>query len=92
MKQSTKRLSFFTVNKLFVIIEYEEVEDTTKVEAGQIMKMEPEAGTKVKEGDTITLYIPNISNSYPDFTTGDYSLSDIEAFCDKYGLILDTIY
>ena len=80
------------VNKLFVIIEYEEVEDTTKVEAGQIMKMEPEAGTKVKEGDTITLYIPNISNSYPDFTTGDYSLSDIEAFCDKYGLILDTIY
>lgn len=80
------------VNKLFVIIEYEEVEDTSKVEAGQIMKMEPEAGTKVKEGDTITLYIPNISNSYPDFTTGDYSLSDIEAFCDKYGLILDTIY
>ena len=80
------------VNKLFVIIEYEEVEDTSKVEAGQIMKMEPEAGTKVKEGDTITLYIPNISNAYPDFTTGDYSLSDIEAFCDKYGLILDTVY
>ena len=44
------------------------------------------------KGDTITLYIPNISNAYPDFTTGDYSLSDIEAFCDKYGLILDTVY
>ena len=80
------------VNKLFVLIDYVDVEDASKVEVDKIMRMEPEAGTKVKEGDTVTLYIPNISNSYPDFTTGEYSLSDIEAFCDKYGLMLDTVY
>ena len=44
---------------------------------------------KVVEGDTVTLYIPNLTNYYPDFTSGDYSLSDIEAFCDKYGLLLE---
>ncbi len=80
------------VNNLFVVIEYVEVEDTSKVEVGQIIKTEPAAGEKVKAGDTITIYVPDISETYPDFTTGDYSLTDIEAFCEKYGLRLTTVY
>ncbi len=80
------------VNNLFVIIDYEEVEDTSGVEAGQIIKTVPAAGEKVKAGDTITLYIPDISDTYPDFTDGSYSLTDIEAFCEKYGLTLSLEY
>ena len=80
------------VNNLFVIIDYEEVEDTSNIEAGQIIKTVPAAGEKVKAGDTITIYIPDMSETYPDFTDGSYSLSDIEAFCEKYGLTLKTEY
>ena len=80
------------VNNLFVIIDYEEVEDTSNIEAGQIIKTVPAAGEKVKAGDTITIYIPDMSETYPDFTDGTYSLSDIEAFCEKYGLTLKTEY
>ena len=80
------------VYNLFVIIDYEEVEDTSNIEAGQIIKTVPAAGEKVKAGDTITIYIPDMSETYPDFTDGSYSLSDIEAFCEKYGLTLKTEY
>lgn len=72
------------------------VDDDTEVEddynAGEIIKTEPEAGAKLTEGDTITLYIPDMTSSYPDFTTGDYSLKEIEAWCEKYGVTLITIY
>ena len=80
------------VNNLFVIVDYEKVEEASKYEAGQIIKTKPEAGEKVKAGDTVTLYVPDISESYPDFTDGTYSLSDLEAFCEKYGLTLSLEY
>jgi serine/threonine-protein kinase len=80
------------VNNLFVVIEYEDVSDTSEYETGIIIKQEPEVGSKLKAGDTVTLYLPNISEVYPDFTSGDYSLSDIQAFCDKYGLTLQEQY
>ena len=79
------------VNNLFVVIDYEDV-DTSKYQTGQIIKTEPAAGEKVKAGDTITIYIPNMAEEYPDFTSGDYSLSDIQAFCEKYGITLQEEY
>ena len=80
------------VNKLFVVIEKQEVDDTTKYTDGQIIKQSPAVGTKVKVGDTVTLYIPDLTESYPDFTTGNYTLTDIQAFCDKYGVTLKEEY
>ena len=72
------------INKLFVIQKTEEVGNESNYEKDEIIKQEPAAGTEVKEGDTITLYVPDIVDSYPDFTKGNYSLTDIQAFCDKY--------
>lgn len=80
------------VNKLFVLVEKIAVENPTSDNADKIVKQDPEAGTKLKEGDTVTLYIPDMTENYPDFTTGDYSLSDIQAFCEKYGLTLKEEY
>lgn len=80
------------VNNLFVLVEKTAVDDTTSVSAEKIVKQSPEVGTKLKEGDTVTLYIPDMTETYPDFTTGDYSLSDIQAFCEKYGLTLKEEY
>lgn len=80
------------INNLFVLKEVIAVDDATNVSADQIIKQSPEAGTKLKEGDTVTLYVPDMTATYPDFTTGEYSLSDIQAFCDKYGLTLKEEY
>ena len=80
------------VNNLFVVIEYEDVADSSKYTKNQIIRQEPEVGTKLKEGDTVKLFVPNLTEAYPDFTTGEYSLSDITAFCEKYNLTLKTEY
>ncbi len=63
-----------------------------KYKAGEIIKTEPVAGTKLKEGDTVILYIPDQTSAYPDFKTGDWSLAEITSWCEKYGVELIPIY
>ena len=77
---------------LYVVIEYDDVEDLNSVEEGEIISFEPEVGTVLKEGDTVTLHVPDMTAEYPDFTSNAYSLSDIKAFAEKYGLELSTSY
>lgn len=50
------------------------------------------AGSEVKEGDSIILYIPNIVDTFPDMAGEGWSLADAEAFCDKYGLTIKVEY
>ena len=50
------------------------------------------AGSEVKKGDSIILYIPNIVDTFPNMTTEGWSLADAEAFCDTYGLIINVQY
>ena len=80
------------VNNLFVVIEMVDVDDPSKYEENKIIKQEPEAGTKVKPGDTITLHVPNLAGVYPDFTSGEYTLSDIKAWGEKYNIIIKEEY
>ena len=80
------------INNLFVVVEEIEVDDVAKYNSGEIIKQEPGAGTKVTPGETITLYIPDMSATYPDFTTGEFSLTDIQAFAEKYNLKLKVEY
>lgn len=76
---------------LYVLVD-DDTETGTEYSAGEIIRTDPETGTKLSEGDTITLYIPNMTSTYPDFTTGDYTLKEIEAWCEKYGVTLVTVY
>ena len=46
------------------------------------------AGSEVKAGDSITLYIPDIEEEYPDMEAANWSLEDVKAFCDKYDIKL----
>ena len=46
----------------------------------------------MKSGDSITLYIPNIVESFPDMNAEGWSVDDAEAFCSKYGLTISTTY
>lgn len=74
-----------------VIIEKEEAESKDAKE-DLIIKQSPEAGTELVEGNTVTLYIPDIKILYPDFTDGTYTEKSIREFCEKYNVILTVEY
>lgn len=75
---------------LLVIIKSEEAGPDAK--ANTIIKSEPEAGARLTEGQQIILYVPDMTAVYPDFTKGKYTLKEIEAWCEKYGVELLQIY
>ena len=75
---------------LKVTIEKKEVEDNQKeYDDDEIISQSLGAGSKVKKGDSITLYTPNVVDTFPDIAGEGWSLSDVEAFCKKYELILE---
>ena len=71
---------------IFVVIKKEEPADYNKVTAEEILRQEPAKGTAVKAGDTVTLYVPDMNTTYPDFTDGSWSLERIQSWCDKYSV------
>lgn len=74
---------------LNVKIEKREPTDNTKeYDEQEIIGQSLAAGSEVKEGDEIILYIPNIVDEFPDMNAEGWSLSDAEAFCKKYGIII----
>ena len=79
---------------IYVLIEKKDVEekDKSKYEENSIIEQKPESGTKVVEGDTVTLYVANIITEYPDFVLEGWSLSDIQTFCEEYKINLEIEY
>lgn len=72
-----------------VIIDEKDVSKDDNPEEGAILEQDVEPGTKLGEGDTITLIIPDIYISYPNFTDGTYTEEDVKKFCDENGLTLN---
>ncbi len=61
-----------------------------KVSGGEeniVVKQSIKPGTEVKPRDTITLTIPDLDVTYPDFTSG-YTVKDVQDFCDQHGVTL----
>ena len=79
---------------LYVLIERRDVEETDEetYEDGVIIDQSIEPGEKVSAGTNITLYIPNIVTNYPDFTSGEYIVEDVEDFADTYELEVEIEY
>lgn len=75
-----------------VIVEKEEVLEKDSPKEDLILKQSPEAGTKINEGDVVTLYIPDIKILYPDFTDGTYTEESVREFCEKYNVTLSVEY
>ena len=80
-----------TKYELVVTIEKKEVDANTKEyeDDDEIIGQSLEAGSEVKKGDNLILYTPNIVDKYPDMVEEGWSISDVEAFCNKYGLALE---
>ena len=78
--------------KLNVIVEFQTVDNPADYSASEIIGQKPAAGETVGEGGTITLYVPEVDQVYPDFTEGEYSLAAIESFAEDYKLNLQVKY
>ena len=78
---------------LEVTVEKKEPEDADKKDYNEqeIIGQSLAAGSEVKSGDKITLYIPDIEEEYPDMNAEGWSKEDAEAFCDKYGITLKVV-
>lgn len=75
---------------IVVKIEKKEVTDDSKdYEDDIIIGQSLAKGSKLKKGETLTIYIPDIQTTFPDFVEEGWSISDVSAFCDKYGLTLE---
>lgn len=75
--------------KLQVLIEKKETEDQN-AEQNKVIGQSVEPGTKLSEGEYITLYIPNI-DKYPDFTTGDYTADDVKEYLKEYEITVNVV-
>lgn len=86
------------VYKMKVIIEKKDVELTGKIEdeKDKVVEQSIAPGTEIIISEdnpkTITLYIPNAYDKYPDFVGEGWSVDAIQEFANKYELILDIKY
>ena len=83
------------LHEIKVIVEKKSVEKPEDYEGKedivieQTPKYEEGVDKKLSKGDTVTLYIPDVADTYPDMVAEGWSLSDAEAFAKEYGITLD---
>ena len=70
----------------------EDIADTEDADENVILGQDVEAGTKLAKGDIITLTIPNIYTTYPDFAAEGYTVVDVRSFCEDNDLTLEIKY
>ncbi len=75
-----------TKYNLNVTVEKVDVENKEELDKQAIIKQEPSVGTKMSKGEKVTLYIPNIVDTYPNFVEEAWTLEEIQNFCDEYGI------
>ena len=82
---------------IHVLVEKKDVEDKEKYKGkeniiiDQTPKFNDKEKTEIKDGDTITIYIPNIVDEYPDMVSEGWSLSDALAFAKEYKLNISVL-
>ncbi len=80
------------VHGLEVTIEKQDVDPTKEYGEQEIIDQSVPVGTVLGKGDSITLYIPNIIEGYPNMVEEGWTVEDVEAFCTKYGITLKIDY
>lgn len=81
-----------TAHGLIVEVLKKEVTDASDIDKQAILEQKPSAGTTLKKGDQVTLYIPDVYEKYPDFVKEKWTVSEVEAFAKKYGLRISLEY
>ena len=65
-----------------------DIEDDKEYDKQEIIKQEPSVGTKVSKGEKVTLYITNVVDEYPNFVDEEWTIEEIQNFCDEYGVVV----
>lgn len=79
-----------TKYELKVTVEKRDVTDKDKeYDEQEIIGQSLAAGSHVMAGDNLILYIPNLVEEFPNMVELGWSEEDAQAFCDKYGLLLN---
>ena len=81
-----------SVYGLEVTVEKKDVDTSKEYNEQEIVDQSVKAGTVLGKGDSITLYIPNILEGYPNMVEEEWTIDDVEAFCTKYNVILKIDY
>ena len=74
-----------------LLINKKEVDNPDVYDENKIIEQDIEPGTRISEGSNITLYIPDIQKTYPDFTDGSYTVEEVQQFCDERNITLKII-
>ena len=80
---------------LKVIVETKDISDMENFEniSGEtIIEQSVDPGKILLEGESITLYIPRVVASYPNFCDGSYTVDKVQKFADNHNLILTIQY
>ena len=68
--------------------EYDGKEDLI-IEQSPAYNYESEEKIKLSKGDTVTIYIPDVAETYPDMVGEGWTLAEAEAFAKEYKITLD---
>lgn len=77
-------------SEIKVKIEKKDVDlsEKDKYEENKIIEQSVKVGEQLAAGDEITLYIPDIQETYPDFVLEAWSVEDVQTFCDEHNITL----
>jgi len=78
--------AFLEAAGINVLVDKKEIDGNPKEKENLILEQDPKVGTKVTEGDTVRLVIPDIITEYPDFVGEAWGMEAIQKFCDQYNL------
>ncbi len=66
--------------------------DADKYETNEIIEFKPEVDTELSKGDQVTIYIPNIIITYPDFVGEAWTEDEVMDFADEHGIRVTVSY
>ena len=75
---------------LNVLVENKDVENRKDYEGKEsiIIDQSSKKGTTLVQGDTITLYLPNLPKQYPNFITEGYTVKSVQSWCNQNKITL----
>jgi len=77
--------------ELIVTIEKKTPADDKEYDEDEIIGQSLSAGSEVKKGDKITLYIPNLVETLPNFAGEGWSLVDAQNFCNEHNITVTVV-
>lgn len=81
-----------TMYGLKVTIEKRTVDNPDDYDEGEIIDQSVKAGNTLVKGDSITLYVADVEDVYPNMVEDGWTVEDVEAFCEKYNIKLTIDY